>query len=201
MFVMGLVTYAYSQNPICSNYDKSRSDYDGCFAYNATEFMEFFEYEPTFSDGMPYGEKGIVFWNEFKDDSENETQFVRDGITFSVLPKLQYSCEYEVFPSETLSEKFNMKYSDKKFAVKYSCEYKSNGKADTNFAVTEFQKFIEVEELLLKALTKDFTGFDVWKFYRRDGTLKFTGDMHGGFCMSANGMKKTKRVTSPKYCK
>lgn len=177
------------------------ADYYGCIAFNDMQFMQFFEDEPTFSDGTPFGEEGNVFFSEYKNDSKNESRFVKDGITYSVVPKLQYSCDYEVFPSENLGDDFHMKYSDKKFTVNYGCEYKECGKFDTTFAVTEFQKFIDTGELLVKALTKDFTEIEIWKFYRQDGTLKFTGDMHGGFCMSANGMKKTKRVTSPKYCK
>ena len=173
----------------------------GCVAFNDMQFMKFFEDEPTFSDGEPYGEEGNIFFNEFKKDSDGETRFVKDGITYSVCPKLQYSCEYEVFPSEKLKDDFRMEYSDKKFTANYGCEYKPSGKFDTIFAVTEFQRFINVEELLMKALTKDLTELEFWKFYRKDGTLKFTGDIHGGYCMSANGMKKTKRVTSPKYCK
>lgn len=201
VLVLASAFIAHATNPICDNYDKSMSDYHGCVAFNDKQFMQFFEDAPTYSDGEPFGEEGSIRFNEVINDTENESRFTKDGIVYSVRAKLQYSCEYEVFPSANLADEFRMQYSDKKYVANYGCAYEANGKYDTTFAETEFQKFINVEEMLIKALTKDFTELEFWKFYRQDGTLKYTGDIHGGFCMSANGMKKTKRVTSPKYCK
>jgi len=172
-----------------------------CVAFDDFRFATFYEDEPVFSDGTPFEEEGSVQFGKYIYDSENSIQFVKDGIAYRALPRLQYSCKYEVVSAENVDEDFDLKYSDIHYAVDYECAYESTGKNDTTFAVTEFQKTITTDELVVGVLSNNVGNLAAWKFYRKDGTLKFKGDEKGGYCFSANGMKKTKQVTSPKYCR
>lgn len=194
--------YCTAKNPICDNYDKDAVAYENCFSFNDWEFIRIFKDEPKFSNGTLMDSTGEVFFEEYKRDVQNESRFTKDAIVYSIFPKKQYICNYEKFPAENLNDELNINVGySAKFIVSYECDYKLNGEKDTSFAETEFQKRIKAEELIMQVLKQNFTELEEWKFYRNDGTLKFSGDMNGGYCMTANGMKKTKRVTSPKYCK
>lgn len=195
-----LAGFCLAENPICSNKDKSMAFYHKCFAFNDFQFLSFYESYPSFSNGESYQDSGSVSFEKYARLADKSTTFEKKGITYKRYPKAQYTCDYEVLEKKDVEDDFNIEYTDIKYVVSYGCEYQPINEFDTAFAETEFQRMINAEELILKSLAKEFTEIELWKFYRKDGTLKFSGDEHGGYCMSANGMKKTKRVTSPAYC-
>lgn len=72
------------------------------------------------------------------------------------------------------------------------------------FAQNEYQRHVlsELEALAsVQSGENDLMEYGHWEIYRKDGTLRFVGDNHEGYCMSKNGIKKVKKVNSPIYCK
>lgn len=202
---------ALAENPVCSNSDKDALNYESadCLAFDDFRFIRFTVREPLFSDGTPMGDSGIATFNEFRRDTEREKRFTQNGIVYSVTPKLQYQCSYAVYELDMLEDDAldGIRFSNgENFAIYYGCFYGSSKKSDTTFAETEFQRKLSAEDAykLFADILLNSSGDPTiapWSFYRKDGTLKYVGDMRDGYCMNASGMKKTKRVSGPRYCK
>lgn len=207
---------AFAGNPVCSNYDKSNITYKvaSCLAFDDFNFIQFTVREPLFDDGKEFGDSGVAVFEEYQSDKAKEKRFSKDGIVFSVTPKFQYNCNYSVYELEGLEDDAlaDIRFSNgESFAIYYKCFYAPSEKADTSFAETEFQRKISMEDLyrfmaeaLVNAIDSnagEISTLAPWSFYRRDGSLKFVGNMRDGYCMNASGMKRTKRVSSPQYCK
>ena len=214
IFFLAINTFA--KNPVCDNYTKSEISYGNasCLAFDNFRFIQFAVREPLFSNGTDMGDSGTASFEEYRLDEKQEKQFSKDGIIFSVTPKLQYKCNYSVYELEGLEDDVlsNIRFSNgENFAINYKCFYGPSEKSDTSFAETEFQRKISPEDLyrfmaeaLVTAMDSnagDISLLSPWSFYRQNGSLKFVGNMRDGYCMNASGMKRTKRVTSPKYCK
>lgn len=180
-----LAGFCLAENPICSNRDKNIVPLKSCFAYNDFQFLQFFEDYPTDNSGNAFQDSGTAYFEKYTELVDEATFFEKKGIIYKRYPNAQYTCNYQVVEINDDADDFNLKITDFKYVVSYGCEYRPIDKFDTAFAETEFQK-------------KSYDG--LWQFYRKDGTLKFSGNKLGGYCMSTNGLKTTKRVSNPAFC-
>lgn len=201
---------AFAENPVCSNTDVEAITYEkeNCLAFDDFRFIRFTVREPLFSDGTPMGDSGNIVFDHYKYD-DHEKRFTQNGIVYSVRPKLRYTCTYDVYSLDSLDETVlsGVRFSNgERFATYFGCVYSPSKKADTTFAETEFQRKLSAEDVykfFADALLNSGSAPTLapWSFYRKDGTLKYVGDMRDGYCMNASGMKKTKRVSGPRFCK
>lgn len=203
-----LSTFTFASNPMCNNEDENMVFYYKCYAFSDDQFVQVYKHWPTFDDGTPYEDEGEIFWqSNTVRISRDESEFTKNGIIFKVYPyAAAYNCNYSVFRTDQFNVgDVNFHNYDQEFGVNfYNCGYNREyelSTPDTTFAQTEFQRFISKEDVISALLTRNIDELGPWKIYRKDGTLKFIGDVHGGYCMSNNGMKKTKKVTSAIYCK
>ena len=188
LLLQAIAVFCLAQNPICNNYDIDLANIYECVAFSDNQFMTLFKRYPTFNNGEYYSDSGSVFFEDFVWLEDTKVQFQKKGIVYDVYQKGQYSCNYIVL-SKAEMEEFGIKSYEHDYAVNYGCQYDAIDDFDTTFAETEFQRRSEI------------FGVEFWKFYRKDGTLRFDGNKNGGVCLSENGMYETKKVTSPAYCK
>lgn len=203
-----LVVDGLADDILCENTDEGMTSVYECLALNDDEFVFLSKRWPTFSDGKPYDEEGTVTWSgKSRWVREKSTQFKKNGIVYVVYPVVAaYECDCIVFNTkeQTVADINFWDGINEYGRYYYNCGYRSEIELphpDTTFAETEFQRYISAEDLIGVMLTGNIDEIGPWKIYRTDGTLKFVGDVHGGYCMSKNGMKKTKKVTSAVYCK
>ena len=203
----------FAVNPICTNYDEQMTPFYGCYVFSDNQFVKVFKRWPTFSNGEPFPEEGEgVYWNDKAIWIPEYTgkQFTKNDIVFVTYNrhKMVYQCDYEVF---NVNEVNIGEISFAGFDIEYGVNYFNCGlhniETDSSlvtFAQNDYQRHVlsELEALAsVQSGENDLMEYGHWEIYRKDGTLRFVGDNHEGYCMSKNGMKKVKKVNSPIYCK
>lgn len=197
---------AIAGNPICDNYDKYQITIYNCLAFNDSQFVSAFMRWPTFSDGTPFETEGDILWNDKAVRiSKNSRQYKKNGIVFKVYTMAAtYGCDYVVFDAQKATVG-DLDLGGYAYGVNfYNCGFNNEIELDipdTTFAETELQRSVSGMDLVNAMITGNMEEVAPWRIYRTDGTLKFIGDISDGYCMSRNGMKKTKKVTSAIYCK
>lgn len=191
MFLTALTGVAFPSNPICSNTDKSLVNLYKCYSFGESQFISLSDGLPTFSDGATMGREGSSRWeNERIRLCDAEKTYKKNGIVFSICSIGVYVCSYEVLKSDEVTiADLDFRYDGGEYLINYyDCKYEKSEMLDTTYAQTDLQR---------KA-TGDIVE---WKIYRADGTLKFMDFFDEGYCMSKDGMTRTKKVVHAMFCK
>ena len=214
LFLLCFITVtAYADNPVCNNTDEIQIYNEKCYSFG-DEFVFISNDWPKYGDGGDMPEKDVTCFEKFSYAGKVKS-FTQYGVSYDIYSLNQYCCKHQVFQTrETRWGNENDGYVDfsvyGNYGVFYSeCEYQESKRMDTSFAVTKLQKsFDEVDLLNLAADAEKIFGSREnaamkyalfvalvekgeipFKFYRPNGTVKYIGGKHLGFCMSKNGKK------------
>lgn len=219
-----LCAYLFAANPICSNSEQDEIYRTKCYSFG-DEFVYIYQEWPEYDNGDEKPEEGITCFDKFKySESQEVERFTRNGIQYGRVSLEQYCCNHQVFrTSETRWGNDVNGYIDfsdyGNYGVFYSsCNYQETEQIDTVFMETSLQQPIDGVEFLnfsikmfdsgksdmmkmfaLAALADN--GEMLFKIYRSNGTIKYMGGIHLGFCFSKNGKKVLNLVKGPKHCK
>lgn len=202
-----------AKNMLCGNDKAQIFALKKCYAEDDFRSVHLFMFWPTHPDGSRYASSGTTSWDDrTRFDETKFTTFTENDIVYKVTPQMHYECSYKVIPSDKLAKKFKNSFSlyslnDAEYYIVFysNCGYAPGRFADTTFAETKHQRYSYASSSdafsnVLAAKNMEDIAYP-WKFFREDGTLRFQGTEKEGICYDATGMKRTKRVTSPEYCK
>lgn len=225
-FLLCSWTFLFAGNPVCDNVEEYGIYETGCYSFG-DEFVFIDKEWPEYDNGEEKPENGTTCFSKFKSSENRKQQKIqKDGLFYIVYWLDQYCCKHQVFRTkETRWGNEDDGYKDfsyyGKFGAFYSeCEYQETSRLDTAFSETKLQK--PMDEIDILNMTTDFekvfgsrenammkvamlyslaSNNEIpFKIYRNNGSLKYIGGVHLGFCLCKNG-KALDFVKGPKSCK